>query len=121
MTEQEKAETGSKEWHPIVRLIIENPISALNTAAILFGGGFVYASNESRMEKMESRVVAVEVQQQRESASASIKDDRAAQKVDGMARELGDVKVTVRGIEASVQFLVQQVQQQQRLDRRGPQ
>jgi len=33
----------------IVRLVLENPISAFNTAAIIFGGGFVYSSNENRM------------------------------------------------------------------------
>jgi hypothetical protein len=118
MTEQGNADAGSQARHPIVRLIIENPISALNTAAIIFGGGFVYASNEARMEKMEARVVQVELRQREDAVSSSLKDDRSAQKVDGIARELGDVKVAVRGIEASVQFLVRQVQQQQ--DQRRP-
>jgi uncharacterized lipoprotein YajG len=118
MTEQENAETGSQGRHPIVRLIIENPISALNTAAILFGGGFVYASNESRMEKMETRVVAMEQRIREDNIAATVKDDRATQKVEVITRDLNDVKVAVRGIEASVQFLVRQVQQQ---DRRGPQ
>jgi hypothetical protein len=110
MTEQENAETGSQGRHPIVRLIIENPISALNTAAILVGGGFVFASNESRMEKMEARVLIVEQRVREDNIAANIKDDRATQKVEGIARELNDVKVTVRGIESSVQFLVQQEQ-----------
>jgi hypothetical protein len=110
MTEQENAAAGSPGRHPIVRLIIENPISAINTAAILFGGGFVYASNESRMEKMEARVLIVEQRVREDNIAANIKDDRATQKVEGIARELNDVKVTVRGIEAAVQFLVQQEQ-----------
>jgi hypothetical protein len=110
MTEQENAAAGSPGRHPIVRLIIENPISAINTAAILFGGGFVYASNESRMEKMEARVLIVEQRVREDNIAANIKDDRATQKVEGIARELNDVKVTVRGIESSVQFLVQQEQ-----------
>jgi hypothetical protein len=110
MTEQENAAAGLPGRHPIVRLIIENPISAINTAAILFGGGFVYASNESRMEKMEARVLIVEQRVREDNIAANIKDDRATQKVEGIARELNDVKVTVRGIEASVQFLVQQEQ-----------
>jgi hypothetical protein len=114
MTEQGNADAGPQGRHPIVRLILENPISALNTAAILFGGGFVYASNESRMEKMEARVVTMEQRVRDDAVASNVKDDRATQKVDGIARELNDVKVAVRGIEASVQFLVRQVQQQER-------
>jgi hypothetical protein len=110
MTEQENAAAGPPGRHPIVRLIIENPISAINTAAILFGGGFVYASNEARMEKMEARVLVVEQRVREDNIAANIKDDRATQKVEGIARELNDVKLTVRGIEAAVQFLVQQEQ-----------
>ena len=110
MTEQEKAEAGSKQWHPIIRLIIENPISALNTAAILFGGGFVYASNESRMEKMESRVVILEQMRRDDTAASNVKDDRTTVKIESMSRELGDVKVSIGRVEAAVQYLVQQVQ-----------
>lgn len=122
MTEQEKAESGSKGRHPIIRLIIENPISAINTAAILFGGGFVYSSNENRIKDVETRVVRMEQRMREDNTEQTIKDERAALKVESITRDLGDVKVTVRGIEASVQFLVQQVRdQQQRAPQRGPQ
>ena len=120
MTEQERAKASSRNWNPIVRLIIENPISALNTAAILFGGGFVYASNESRMEKMETRIVQVEHRLQADIVASNLKDDRSIQRVEAISRELTDVRLTVRGIESSVQFLVQQVQQQQQPRRQNP-
>jgi hypothetical protein len=118
MTEQEKAANGSKEWHPIVRLIIENPISALNTAAILFGGGFVYSSNENRMTQMSDRIAKIELAADRETIIAATKEDRAAQKVEGIAKELNDVKVTLRGVEASVSYIADVLRQQ---NRRGQQ
>lgn len=122
MTEQERAEGGSKKWHPIIRLIIENPISALNTAMILFGGGMVYASNEARMAKLADRVDAVERLRIEDRAAASVSVATATQEVRTLTRDLGDVKVTVRGIETAVQFLVQQARdQQQRPSQRGPQ
>lgn len=121
MNEQENADGGSSGRHPIIGLILENPISAINTAAIIFGGGLVYSSNENRMEKMETRIVRIEQQVRDDITVANVNADRTTQKVEAITRDLSDVKITVRGIEASVQFLVQQVQQQMRLERRGPQ
>ena len=118
MTEQGNADAGSQGKHPIVRLILENPISALNTAAILFGGGIVYASNESRMNQMSDRITKIEIAADRETALLAAKDDRATQKVEAITRDLTDVKIDVRGIKSSVEFLVRQVQQQ---ERRAPQ
>ena len=93
----------------------------LTIIGILVGGVWYMAQNDARIEKLDGRLVAVERSILEAAVASNLKDDRASQKVEGIAREVGDVKVTVRGIETSVQFLVQQVQQQQRLDRRGPQ
>jgi len=120
MSEVSNADKGSKGWHPAIRLLIENPISAFNAAAILFGGGVVYSQIGHYMKENDSRVARIEQQIRETAIAANIKDDRAAQKVDGIARELNDMKVSVRGIESSVDFLVRQVQQP-RNDRRGPQ
>jgi hypothetical protein len=108
MTEAEKAGTGAKERSPIIRLILENPISAFNTAAIIFGGGMVYSSNESRMSAMGDRVTRLEIQIRDEAAAGNVKDDRTTQKIESITRDMSDIKATVRGIEASVQFLVRQ-------------
>jgi hypothetical protein len=108
MTETGKAEAGAKDRSPIIRLILENPISAFNTAAIIFGGGMVYSSNESRMSAMGDRVTRLEMQMREEAVAGNQKDDRTTQKIENITRDLSDVKATVRGIEASVQFLVRQ-------------
>lgn len=109
MTEKERADR-SKAWHPVVRLVFENPISALNMAAILFGGGIVYAQIGSYMRENDARVTRIEHQMKESAIASRVKDDRAAAKTDGIAREVNEVKVTVRGIESAVQFLVQQEQ-----------
>ena len=110
MTESEKAKGGTPERHPIMRLILENPISALNTAAIIFGGGMVWASNNSRMTAMEDRIQKIEVSIRDDKAAATIKEDRTTLRIEAQIRDLNDVKVTVRGIDAAVQFLVRQAQ-----------
>jgi hypothetical protein len=111
MTEQERVRSASsKRWHPFVQLFVENPISAFNMTAILFGGGVVYAQIGNYMRENDSRVARIETQIREQAIAANIKDDRSAAKTDGIARELNDVKVTVRGIESAVQFLVQQEQ-----------
>jgi hypothetical protein len=110
MSERGNAERASKTWHPAVRLILENPISAFNMAAILVGGGVVYAQIGHYMKENDGRVARIETQIREQTIAANIKDDRAVAKTDGIARELNDVKVTVRGIESAVQFLVQQEQ-----------
>ena len=68
-SEESWATRSGKMQHPIIRLVLENPMSAFNTAAIIFGGGFVYSSNESRMEQMESRIVKIEAAGLRDAAS----------------------------------------------------
>ncbi|MBX9760769.1 MAG: hypothetical protein K2Y29_18465 [Beijerinckiaceae bacterium] len=100
--------------HPIVRLVLENPISAFNTAAIIFGGGFVYSSNESRMEQMESRIVKIEAVGLRDAAIAAAKDDRTTVKIENITRDLGDVKVTVGRTEEAVRYLVRTIQEERR-------
>jgi hypothetical protein len=110
MTEKGNADRASKAWHPAIRLILENPISALNMAAILFGGGIVYAQIGSYMRENDARVTRIEVQMRDAATASSIKEDRAALKTDGIARELNEVKLTLRGVESAVQFLVQQEQ-----------
>ena len=55
----------------IVRLVLENPISAFNTAAIIFGGGLVYASNENRMQQMNERIIKIEAAGLRDAAIAA--------------------------------------------------
>lgn len=115
MSEMRKGPDGScRSRHPVVRLILENPISAFNTAAIIFGGGFVYASNENRMEQMESRIVKIEAAGLRDSAIAAAKDDRTTMKIESITRDLGDVKVTVGRTEEAVRYLVRTLQEERR-------
>lgn len=118
MTESEKADTGGKSWHPVIRLALENPISAANCALIIFGGAGVYWSNESRMNAVEDRVARIERSIKEDAVTSNAKDDRTNVKIEGISRELGDVKVSVGRVEAAVQFLVRQATQS---DRRGPQ
>ncbi|MFN3892021.1 MAG: hypothetical protein ACK4MV_16620 [Beijerinckiaceae bacterium] len=125
MTENERAKASKSDWHPIMRLIIENPISAFNTAAILFGGGFVYSSNEHRAGQLAERITKIEQQAERENAVSSAKETLTAQKFDIINQRLNDLAVSLRGVETSTQFIAQQVreqmQQQIRDNRRGPQ
>lgn len=115
MSETSKEQVDAcKSRHPIVRLILENPISALNTAAIIFGGGFVYASNENRMEQMENRIVKIEASGLRDAAIAAAKDDRTTMKIENITRDLGDVKVTVGRTEEAVRYLVRAIQEERR-------
>jgi hypothetical protein len=110
MTERGNADRGPKVWHPAIRLILENPISALNMGAILFGGGIVYAQLGAYMRENDNRVTRIEQAMAKSDAASSVKEDRAAAKTDGIVRELGEVKLTLRGVESAVQFLVQQEQ-----------
>jgi hypothetical protein len=98
----------------IVRLVLENPISAFNTAAIIFGGGLVYASNENRMQQMNERIIKIEAAGLRDAAIAAAKDDRTAAKFEAITRDLGDVKVTVGRTEEAVRYLVRTIQDERR-------
>lgn len=125
MTEQEKADAGSKNWSPLIRLIIENPISAFNTAAILFGGGMVWSSNENRAREMTVRITKIEQQAERDAAVSAAKEALTGQKFETITQRLNDVAVSLRGVETSTQFIAQQVREQMSLqpreNRRGPQ
>ncbi|MDP2358544.1 MAG: hypothetical protein Q8M31_21165 [Beijerinckiaceae bacterium] len=110
---KEPDESG-RSRHSIVRLILENPISAVNTAAIIFGGGFVYASNENRMQQMNERIIKIEAAGLRDAAVAAAKDDRTAAKFETITRDLGDVKVTVGRTEEAVRYLVRTMQEERR-------
>jgi hypothetical protein len=110
---REPDESG-RARHSIVRLILENPISALNTAAIIFGGGFVYASNENRMQQMNERIIKIEAAGLRDAAIAAAKDDRTAAKFETITRDIGDVKVTVGRTEEAVRYLVRTMQEERR-------
>ncbi len=118
MTGQGNADRGGKQWHPLVRLVIENPISAANCALIIFGGAGVYWSNENRMADVEGRVARIERSIKEDAVTRSVKDDRTNVKIEGISRDLDDVKVSVGRVETAVQFLVRQATQS---DRRGPQ
>lgn len=111
---RELGDRSGKMQHPIIRLVLENPMSAFNTAAIIFGGGFVYSSNESRMEQMESRIVKIEAAGLRDAALAAAKDDRTTLKIESITRDLGDVKVTVGRTEEAVRYLVRSMQEEWR-------
>lgn len=98
----------------IVRLVLENPISAFNTSAIIFGCGFVYASNENRMQQMNERIIKIEAAGLRDAAIAAAKDDRTAAKFETITRDIGDVKVTVGRTEEAVRYLVLTMQEERR-------
>jgi hypothetical protein len=117
VTEKEKADADKSDRHPIVKLLLENPISALNAVAIVFGGGFVYKSNEARMEAMEMRIVQIERMNTIETASANAKESATTVRVDAISRDLGEVKVTVGRVETAVKYLVDQARED-RNDRR---
>lgn len=110
MTESEKANRGGKQWHPLVRLVIENPISAFNAVAIIIGGASVYWSNQARMEDIDARVARLEQAAKEDAVVTTQKDDRTTQKIEGISRELGDVRVSVGRVETLVQYLVNQTQ-----------
>ena len=110
---REPDESG-RSRHSIVRLVLENPISALNTAAIIFGGGFVYASNENRMQQMNERIIKIEAAGLRDAAIAATKDDLTAAKFETITRDIGDVKVTVGRTEEAVRYLVRTLQEGRR-------
>lgn len=111
---RESGDRSGKLQHPIIRLVLENPISAFNTAAIIFGGGFVYSSNESRMEQMNERIAKIEAAGLRDAAVAAAKDDRTTVKIENITRDLGDVKVTVGRTEEAVRYLVRTMQEERR-------
>ena len=94
--------------HPVIRLVAENPISALNAAMILIGGGVVWATNESRVAAVELRIANVERSLEQAGKTAADAGDKTSARIEAITRDVGDVKITVRGIEAAVQFLVQQ-------------
>ncbi|MFA7279834.1 MAG: hypothetical protein WC100_07040, partial [Sterolibacterium sp.] len=54
MTEQHLE--NPKKYHPLVQLVFENPISALNAVMIIFGGAGVYWTNDARMAAAEKDV-----------------------------------------------------------------
>jgi hypothetical protein len=110
---REPDESG-RSRHPIMRLVLENPISALNTAAIIFGGGFVYASNENRMQQMNERNIKIEAAGLRDAAIAAAKDDRTAAKFENITRDLGDVRVTVGRTEEAVRYIARAIQDERR-------
>jgi len=103
--------------HPIIALILDNPISALNTAAILIGGGIVYASNEARMVSMEKQITRVEegykqsdvdVRNQLIEARTRIElaEGRNSGKIEAIGAQVTAASVKLSAIEASLQFLV---------------
>jgi hypothetical protein len=114
MTEQENANQGNRSWHPLMRLMIENPVSALNAAMILFGGGAVYAQIGSYMRENDQRVARIEQQIRESNIAANIKNDRATMRIDGISQKIGKVEVSVGRIESSLEFLVRQARQNER-------
>ncbi len=108
------------DQHPIIRLVLENPISALNTAAILFGGGMVWATMTSRLSEMDREIAAVRAQVQRvEQMSATI-DTATVNKFDAINRDLTEMKVEMRGLRTSLDFLVARKRRSGAIEGRPP-
>lgn len=103
--------------HPIVALVLDNPISALNAAMILIGGGMVWQSNESRMSAMEKQIARVEdgykssdAEMKSMLAEARARLERSeglnAGKLEAMSTQINASSVKLSAIEASMRFLV---------------
>jgi hypothetical protein len=104
---------ATQNRHPIMRLVLENPISALNTAAIIFGGGMVYATMQSQLGHMDRSIAMLENRVARGELAAAAIDQAVANKVEIINRDMTDMKVGIRGIQTSVDFLVQQERRRQ--------
>lgn len=85
--------------NPLIRLILENPISAFNAAAILIGGAGVYWTNDARMTTIERDAVRSVMRLEKLENSAAMNSS-------SLQREIGEVKTSIKGLETSVQFLV---------------
>jgi|GEM_PF-3876238 len=115
----EQGQTRGDKRHPIVALLLDNPISALNAAMILVGGGMVWSTNEARMRDIEKQVARVEEsykqadRDQREAMAETrgrleAGEGRNAQKIEAMSAQMSTVSVKISGIETSLRFLVDQ-------------
>lgn len=94
--------------HPLIRLVLENPIQAFNTAAILFGGGMVWATMTARMSEMDREIAAVRAQAQRVEQMSVAADIATVNKFDAINRDLTEMKIEMRGLRTSLDFLVAQ-------------
>ena len=86
----------------------------LTIFAMVTGGIWFLAQNDARIGKIETRVGQVETTIRDNAAATSVKEDRAVAKVDSLTRDLNDMKVSISGIQTSVEFLVQQERSRQR-------
>jgi len=86
----------------------------LTICAMVTGGIWFLAQTDARIAKMEGRVGQVETTLRDTAAAAAVKEDRAVQKVESVTRDLNDMKVAIKGIQTSVEFLVQQERNRQR-------
>ena len=103
--------------HPLIRLVLENPIQAFNTAAILFGGGMVWATMTARMSEMDREIAAVRAQAQRVEQMSAAADTATVNKFDAIYRDLTEMKVEMRGLRTSLDFLVAQERRRGNRDR----
>lgn len=103
----------------VVALIRNNPISALNAAMIIFGGGVVWATNDARMTAMERQIALVEIsykqadhdlKERLSDARAQLEaaEGRNAGEIKSVAQQMSIVSAKITGIETSVRFLVDQ-------------
>lgn len=105
--------------HPIVALLIDNPISAINAAMILVGGAGVYYSNEARMAAMEKQVARIE--EGYKIADADMKmvlsdarqrmemaEGRNAGKIEAISSQMSAASVKLSSIETAIRFLVEE-------------
>lgn len=74
----------------------------------MFGGGVVWATMTSRLGEMDREIGAVKQQVARVEQASSQGDAATTTKFEQLNRELTEVKVEIRGLRTSLDFLVAQ-------------
>ena len=95
--------------------------NVITIVVMIFGGGMVYAQIVGYMSENDARVARLEQQMNKSDLAAGVKDDRANVKFEVITQRLNDVAVTTARTDERIRNLIDQLQHQQRLERRGPQ
>jgi hypothetical protein len=97
-----------KEYHPLVRLVLENPLVSFNVMAFIFVGGTGYAAMMTQISGMERQISEVKSELARVERSGTDISTGSNVRFEKINSELTDLKVTLRGVSTSLEFLVQQ-------------
>lgn len=86
----------------------KNPISAINLAAMIVLGSFVWFQSRADLDRLAERAARADAAVAQLSGRVERVEQETTTKLDAVKADIADIKATLRGVQTSLEFIVRQ-------------